>query len=90
MASVGCFEVILNPYNEHMLKNLYILFIHIAPFFWIPVDFSREALQFAAATIGVYLAFLFALGESPLHVYRVLLKERHTTVKEFLRDRFGL
>jgi len=90
IASVGCVEVILNPYNEHMLKNLYILFIHIAPFFWIPVDFSTEALQFAAATIGVYLAFLFAVGENPIHIYTVLLRERHITAKEFLRDRFGL
>ena len=90
MASVGCFEIILNPYNEHLVKNLYILFIHIAPFFWIPVDLSTEAFQFGAAVIAAYLAFVLALGENPFHIYRVLLTERHHTAQEFLRDRFGL
>jgi hypothetical protein len=90
MASVGCFEIILNPYNENLLKNLYILFIHIAPFFWIPVDLSMEAFQFGGAVIVAYVLFIYALGENPLHVYRVLLKERHRTAAEFLRDRFGL
>jgi hypothetical protein len=90
MASVGCFEVILNPYNEHLLKNIYILFIHIAPFFWIPYDVSTGALQFSAVVIVAYLAFVVALGETPFHIYGVLLKERHQTAEEFLRDRFGV
>ena len=90
MASVGCFEIILNPYNENLVKNLYILFIHIAPFFWIPVDLSLGALQFGAAVILAYVAFIFALQENPLHVYMVLLKEHHHTAQEFLRDRFGV
>ena len=90
MASVGCLEIILNPYNDNLVKNLYILFIHIAPFFWIPVDLSVEALQFGAAVILAYLAFIFILGENPLHVYMVLLKENHETAAEFLRDRFGV
>lgn len=90
MASVGCFEIILNPYNENLVKNLYILFIHIAPFFWIPFDVSTEAFQFGAAVIAAYLAFVVALGENPFHIYWVLLKERHQTAREFLRDRFGV
>ena len=90
LASVGCLEVILNPYNEHVLKNIYILFIHITPFFWIPYDVSVGALQFGAAIIAAYLAFIFFIGENPLHVYRVLLKERHQTAAEFVRDRFGV
>ena len=89
MASVGCFEIILNPYNENLLKNLYILFIHIAPFFWIPVDFSTEAFQFGGLVISAYVALVLALGENPFHVYMVLLKEHHHTAAEFLRDRFG-
>jgi hypothetical protein len=90
MASVGCFEIILNPYNENLVKNLYILFIHIAPFFWIPFDVSVEAVQFGAAVIISYLAFVLALGENPFHIYWVLLNERHQTAREFLRDRFGV
>jgi len=90
LASVGCLEVILNPYNEHLLKNIYILFIHIAPFFWIPYDVSMGALQFGAAVIAAYLAFIVAVGENPFHIYQVLLKERHKTAQEFLRDRFGI
>jgi Ca2+/Na+ antiporter len=89
MASVGCFEIILNPHNENLVKNIYILFIHIAPFFWIPVDLSIRAFQFGAAVVAIYLAFLFFLGENPIHIYQVLLKERHTA-QEFLRDRFGV
>ena len=90
MASVGCFEVVLNPYNEATLKNLYILFIHIAPFFWIPYDLSIVAFQFSAAIISLYILFIFVIGENPIHVYRVLLKENHPTAQAFLRDRFGV
>ena len=90
MASVGCFEIILNPYNENLVKNLYILFIHIAPFFWIPYDLSVNAFQVGAAVIVTYLLFIASLGENPIHVYMVLLKENHKTAAEFLKDRFGL
>jgi hypothetical protein len=90
MASIGCLEIILNPYNENLLKNLYILFIHIAPFFWIPYDLSVNALQIGAAVILAYLFFIVALGENPIHVYSVLLKEHHSTATEFLKDRFGI
>lgn len=90
MATVGCVETLFNPYTENIVKNLYILFIHSAPFFWIPVDLSTEAFQFGAAVIFAYIALMVALGENPLHIYAVLLKERHRTAAEFLRDRFGL
>jgi len=90
MASVGCFEIILNPYNENIVKNLYILFIHIAPFFWIPYDLSINAFQVGAAVILTYLLFIASLGENPIHVYMTLLKENHKTTAEFLNNRFGL
>ena len=90
MASVGCFEIILNPYNENLVKNLYILFIHIAPFFWIPYDLSVNAIQVGVAVIIVYLLFIVSLGENPIHVYTILLKENHKTAAEFLKDRFAL
>ena len=90
IAVVGCFEVILNPYNEHMLKNIYILFIHIAPFFWIPYDISARSLFFAALVILVYLAFIWSIEENPLKIYSALLKEKHETVCDFMADRFGI
>ena len=90
MASVGCFEIILNPYNENLVKNLYILFIHIAPFFWIPYDLSVNAFQVGATVILLYLLFITILGENPIHVYMTLLKENHATAAEFLKDRFAL
>ena len=90
MASVGCFEIILNPHNENLVKNLYILFIHIAPFFWIPYDLSVNAFQVGAAVILTYLLFIASLGENPIHVYMTLLKENHKTTAEFLNNRFGL
>jgi len=90
MASLGCLEIIFNPYNENLVKNLYILFTHIAPFFWIPVDMSAEAFQFGTIVILCYLLFICSLGENPIHVYMVLLEEHHHTAKEFLKDRFGI
>ena len=90
MAVVGCFEVILNPYNEHVLKNIYILFIHIAPFFWIPYDISARSLSFAALVILLYLAFIWSIRENPLKIYSALLKEKHETVCDFMADRFGI
>jgi hypothetical protein len=89
LASVGCFEVVLNPHKEHWLKNLYILFIHIAPFFWIPYDLSEWAFTVAVAVIAAYLALILFLKENPFHVYFVLLDEDHKTFAEFTRDRFG-
>ena len=90
MAAVGCLEVILNPYNKNMLKNIYILFIHIAPFFWIPYDISSRGIYFAAAVIILYLAFIWFIQENPLEIYSALLKEKHENVCEFTRDRFGI
>jgi hypothetical protein len=89
LASVGCFEVILNPHKEHWLKNLYILFIHVAPFFWIPYDLSQQALLIAATVIVAYLGLIWFLRENPFHVYSVLLDEDHKKFAEFTRDRFG-
>ena len=90
MASVGCLEVVLNPYNEHALKNIYILFIHIAPFFWVPYDLSFVALLFAVCVTAVYLICMKLIGEYPLEIYGALLQERHETFHEFTRDRFGI
>ena len=89
MASVGCLEVILNPHKEHWLKNAYILFIHIAPFFWVPYDLSTRAFAFGAGVIVTYLLFIWSIGENPIHVYRVLLNENHPRLSQFTRDRFG-
>jgi len=90
MATVGCLRVIINPYNEHILKNIYILFIHIAPFFWIPYDISIRSLSFAAAVILLYLIFIALIRENPLEIYSALLKEKHEDICEFTRDRFGI
>lgn len=89
VALPGCFEVILNPYNEHAVKNLYILFIHIAPFLWIPYDLSIGAVRFSVAILCLYIIFIFVIGENPIHIYDLLLKENHPTAQAFVRDRFG-
>ena len=89
MALVGCFEIVLNPHRESAIKNAYILFIHLAPFLWIPRILSSQSLLFAAAVIGLYLILLVALDEDPIHVYTTLLDENHPTARAFLRDRFG-
>jgi len=90
LASVGCLEVILNPYNEHALKNIYILFIHIAPFFWIPYELSTNTIEFAAIVIIAYFVFMMVLRDNPIDVYMALLREKHTSLHAFTCDRFSL
>jgi hypothetical protein len=87
LAAPGCFEVIINP-KEHWVKNAYIIFIHVAPFFWVTYDLSPRAFMFAAAVIVAYLAFMAFIGKSPLKAYSDLLKEDHNTLSQFLGDRF--
>ena len=90
LASVGCLEVVVNPYKENMVKNIYILFIHIAPFFWIPYSFAKRSLVFAATVILLYFCLLFFLGENVFHVYGELLDEGHSTPEIFICHRFGI
>jgi len=87
LAAPGCFEFILNP-KGHWIKNAYIIFIHLAPFFWVPYDLSPRAFAFAAAVIAAYLIFMAIIGKSPLTAYSDLLKEDHKTLAQFLGDRF--
>jgi len=87
LAAPGCLEVILNP-KEHWLKNAYIIFIHLAPFAWIPYDLSPRAFMVAAAVIATYLVFMAVIGKNPLEAYSDLLKEDHKTLVQFLGDRF--
>lgn len=86
LALVGCVECFFS--KEHYLKNIYILFIHIAPFFWIPYDFSAKALLFALVIMSMYLIFILSIQDTPVDIYTRLLKERHTTFSEFIEDRF--
>jgi hypothetical protein len=90
LAFTGCLEIILNPHKSHWVKNLYILFIHIAPFFWIPRDLSMKAFGIGICVIGAYLMFVASIGENPMHIYDVLLNEDHPRLSQFLQDRFSL
>ena len=90
LALGGCLEIILNPHKESFIKNLYILFIHLAPFFWIPCELSYVTFGFAFALILSYFTFIYLIGEHPLHIYAVLLNEDHPTAPMFICDRFGL
>lgn len=90
IALVGCFELILNPYNTNAIKNLYILFLHIAPFYWIPYDFSPATIYLSISTIGIYLVTMLIIRKNPIDAYKDLLIEKHTTVFEFTCDRFGI
>ena len=90
LASVGCFEPILNPHKESMVKNIYIIVLHTLPFLWIPYEFTTKTLVFALCVIIAYLIFIEILGKNPFQVYTNLLNENHPTTQEFLCDRFGL
>ena len=88
IAAPGCVEVILNPRKEHWLKNVYIIFIHLAPFLWVPYDLSLTAFMFSALVIAIYLTFMTIIGKHPLRSYHTLLHEHHKTLSQFLDDRF--
>ena len=90
MALVGCYECLRNPFREHWLKTLYILFIHLAPFLWIPYELSVRTLLFALCVIVVYVFFIGLIKKNPIDVYDILLKENHEELHEFLADRFAL
>jgi hypothetical protein len=89
LASVGCFETVINPHKESVVKNIYILFIHLAPFLWIPYEISRKTLSFALIVAFIYVIFIGFIGENVGHVYSVLLNENHKTAAEFWCDRYG-
>ena len=89
LALVGCYECIRAPFGEHWLKTLYIMFIHIAPFAWIPYEISMRTLVFALSVIFTYLVLIQFTG-NPIDVYDLLLKEKHVELDEFLADRFAI
>jgi hypothetical protein len=86
---VGCLEIILNPNNQLLSKNVVILLIHLLPFIWIPFDTSRNALNFAAAIIFLYVLFITFMKKTPIEIYTKVLLEKQTTTKEFICERFG-
>ena len=72
------------------MKNLYILALHIAPFFWIPRDLTKITVEICIVFVIVYLLFIAALQENVFHVYLTLLDEDHPTAAQFVCDRFGI
>jgi len=89
LCTLGILEIILNPNNQLLSKNLVILLIHLLPFAWIPFDTSRNALNFSAAIIFLYILFVTFWRKSPVDIYKSLLQEKQTTTKEFICERFG-
>ena len=89
LALSGCYEVIVDPFKEHIVKNIYILFVHLAPFTWIPYDLSRGVIGFAIFVVTLYCIFIYSIHEQPVDIYRAVFSERHTTINAFLADRFG-
>ena len=89
MALVGCYECLRSPFTEHWLKTLYIFFIHLAPFAWIPYEVSVRTILFALATVLVYLFGIACISKNPVFIYDLLLKERHVDFYEFIGDRFA-
>jgi len=90
LALVGIYECIRMPFKEHYLKNVYIFFLHLAPFLWIPYDLSQNALSFAAVVCITYLIFIHLIQDDVIDIYTRLMNEEHTTIIEFLKVRFGL
>jgi hypothetical protein len=89
LALIGLSEMILNPSNQLLSKNLVITLIHTVPFLWIPYDMSRNAFNFAVAIIFLYLLFITFMRRSPVDIYQTLLLEKHVDFKDFVCERFG-
>ena len=90
LALPGIIQVFFNPFKETLIKNIYILFIHLSPFLWIPYDFSLVSLIFCMAIIIAYLIFILFMKTDPFSVYYRLFHENHSSTKEFLNERFGI
>lgn len=90
LALVGIYGCIRYPFKEHPLKNVYILFIHLAPFLWIPYDLSARAFGFAALVCLMYIVWVYFIEDNVIDIYTRLNKEEHTTLKEFFKVRFGV
>ena len=89
LCSIGILEIILNPNNQLFSKNVVILLTHLLPFIWIPFDTSRNALNFAAAIVFLYVLFIIFMKKTPIEIYTKVLQEKQTTTKEFICERFG-
>jgi hypothetical protein len=89
LALIGLTEIILNPSNQLLSKNLVITLIHTLPFLWIPYDMSRNAFNFAVAVIFLYLLFITFMKRSPIDIYQTLLQEKHVDFNDFICERFG-
>jgi hypothetical protein len=89
LALIGLTEIILNPRNQLLSKNLVIILIHTIPFLWIPYDMSRNAFNFAVAVIFLYLLFITFMKRSPIEIYQTLLEEKHVDFNDFICERFG-
>jgi len=90
LALPGIIQIFFNPFKKNLIKNIYILFIHLSPFLWIPYDFSSVSLIFCMAIIIVYLIFILSMETDPFSIYYRLFNENHTNTKEFLNQRFGI
>lgn len=89
LCSVSLLEIILNPSNQLLSKNVVIVLIHLLPFLWIPFDQSRNALNLSAAIIFLYVLFITFWRKSPVEIYQSLLQEKQVNTKEFVCQRFG-
>jgi len=90
LALPGIIQIFFNPFKKNLIKNIYILFIHLSPFLWIPYDFSSVSLIFCMAIIIVYLIFILSMETDPFSIYYRLFNENHSSTKEFLNQRFGI
>jgi len=89
LCSIGIFEILLNKNKTNALKIFCILFIHLAPFAWIPYNLSAAAFKFSSIVVLLYLFLLAFLKEQPIHIYSEVLKESHPKFTDLLQDRFG-
>jgi hypothetical protein len=87
LALPGTLSAILRPCP--LSKRIYNIVLHCAPFIWIPYTVSLQSLLLSFAYAFLYIKYMNYIQVNPIDVYITLFKENHTSVYEFLQDRFG-
>ena len=90
LSLLGIVGIVMDPLKNNFETTFFILFIHLVPFLWIPVDFSDEAITIAFAFSIMYVLFTeLIVQKSIVDIYIKCFRERHKSLKDFLNARFG-
>jgi hypothetical protein len=70
-------------------KVLYVGMLHFAPFAWVTWSITMGGWLLTGTGMLAYAAFMWSRGWSIVETYRTMFTETHTSLQEYLADRFG-